>query len=831
MSIGALIEKFRAVALDRIEAMNLAMITLEHAPDDAQSREEILREIHTLKGEAKMMGFADVNLVAHQTEHMLILADSHGWKIPRQASDLIFEGFDMIRTLITKQAGANDTPVDLSRYVDQVQATLSLIETSSHVLDEGSDAYTPPPPRGTHDPSPSTAPTTASEERADARDDHEQQDTHSATPSSSLEISSTIQEKVTAEEDLLATIDRNVPGSTGTRIVASIEESAQGGTSRPAGNLSSMLRLQSDNSIRVSLNKLERLSDIASEVHLMGRRVAYDLERLTDVRDQLHDWMRLTQATLPKSHVASLREISHRLDALAMTLTEETHLVNLRSDLLDEQVRGLRHIPLAQVFSHYPRAVRDLAKAQGKRIKLALDLGNIEVDRSILSALSDPLLHLVRNAVDHGLEPTHERSALGKPEEGNLRLEAELIGDSLRVTLEDDGRGLDPEHLKRRAVERGVISSALARELDDQRAMALIFEPGFSTRQEITDVSGRGLGMDIVLRQITMLGGVVEFDSEVHQGTTFTIIIPLSSAVVEVLLIALDTTQFAIHAKDIERIATCKKSDLVMIQDTPYYREQDGTLLPVCSWHTLLLDDASKSDDLGKLGRQDELTLLVLEKGTTRIAAHIDRVIGEREALNRPLGEFLRGIRLCRGVALTGAGEVIPLLNVVELLNRSMALHKQQQSLTQRQSGASSEEHATSRQSWSTMEFSSIPVTRTILVAEDSDVTRTLITGILRNLGYRVLEAADGEIAWEMLHSYRVDLLMTDMQMPNLDGLGLIKRVREDRDMVDLPVIVLSTLGATRDKERAMHLGADAYLVKLDFREKDLVGLIGRYLS
>ena len=179
MSIGALIEKFRAVALDRIEAMNLAMITLEHAPDDAQSREEILREIHTLKGEAKMMGFADVNLVAHQTEHMLILADSHGWKIPRQASDLIFEGFDMIRTLITKQAGANDTPVDLSRYVDQVQATLSLIETSSHVLDEGSDAYTPPPPRGTHDPSPSTAPTTAPEERADARDDHEQQDHHS----------------------------------------------------------------------------------------------------------------------------------------------------------------------------------------------------------------------------------------------------------------------------------------------------------------------------------------------------------------------------------------------------------------------------------------------------------------------------------------------------------------------------------------------------------------------------------------------------------------------------------------------------------------------------
>ena len=795
MSIGALIEKFRAVALDRIEAMNLAMINLEHDPQDAQSQEEILREIHTLKGEAKMMGFADVNLVAHQTEHLLILASKHDWLIPHIARDLIFEGFDLIRTLITKQAGSNDTPVDLSSYVDQVQNSLTLIETSSIAVDDQN--YTPPAPQ---DDRPKPA-----------------EPKEPVIAAASVEPSTTTSTGASDASQLSTSLNDSGQHA---RITASLGEDAETTTVKPGGNLSSMLRLQSDNSIRINLDKLERLSNFASEVHLMSRRAAYDLEQLTEIRQRLKSWMRNSGELLPKSHLASLRELGHNLDAISSKLVEETHLVSLRSDTLDEQVRSLRHIPLAQVFSHYPRAVRDLARSQGKRIKLSMDFGNIEVDRSILSALSDPLLHLVRNAVDHGLEPTHERTRKGKPEDGELILEAELVGDSLRVTLSDDGRGLDPEMLKRKAIERGVITSELANQLDDQRAMALIFEPGFSTRQEVTDVSGRGIGMDIVLRQITMLGGVVEFESELDQGTTFTIIIPLSSAVIEVLLIKVGEDTFAIHAKDVERVTTCKRRELAMVHDTPYLKEAQG-LTPVCAWHGLL--SVNKKEDVPSpenLAHHDNLTLLLIEKGNTRIAAHVDHVLGERDALNRPLGEFLRGVRLCRGIALTGAGEVIPLLNVVELLNRSLQGHSKRKQAKPK-----------ARQSWSTLQLSSIPTTRTILVAEDSDVTRTLISGILRNLGYRVLEAGDGAIAWEMLHSYRVDLVMTDMQMPNLDGLGLIKRIRKDNDFNALPIIVLSTLGAQRDKENAMHLGADAYLVKLDFREKDLVELIGRHLS
>ena len=214
--------------------------------------------------------------------------------------------------------------------------------------------------------------------------------------------------------------------------------------------------------------------------------------------------------------------------------------------------------------------------------------------------------------------------------------------------------------------------------------------------------------------------------------------------------------------------------------------------------------------------REDaSLSLLVVRQGTRRIAAWVDEVIGEREAINRPLGEFLQGLRLCRGAAMTDAGEVIPLLNVIELFGRS------------KQPGGQ-----VGKRSWSTMELRALPQTRTILVAEDSEVTRTLVTGILRGLGYRIIEAEDGLEALEALKENRIDLLMTDIQMPRMDGLTLLRHVRDqEKGWPDLPVVVLSTLGSSADKEHAMRLGADAYLVKLDFREQELVGTVRRYLK
>ena len=789
MSIGALIEKFRSVGLDRIEKMNLSLLELEQEPTNQTASDDLLREIHTLKGEAKMMGFADVNLVAHQTESLLMRCHELGWALDQEIIDRIFEGFDLIRMLLTKQAGANDRAIDLSEFVDHVQACLRGLEGVTTEPTSGDDADT----------------------KARSKD---------ATPSSPrAELPVTPSERVNPAPQPSPPVVVNTPPATSTaprarstRATLTTTTDATHDTRAPSGSSGfGVLRIQTENSVRVQFDTLERIGDVASEVLLMNRQLEYHLSELGELKGQLRTWMKRAEVTLPKSHFAALREMTHRFDALSSTLSEDNHLVGVRTLQLDEQVRSLRHISLAQVFSHYPRAIRDLAQAQGKRVRLFQDIGNIQVDRAVLFALSDPLLHLLRNAVDHGVESTSERLAVGKPEEAQIQLSVELAGDSLRVTLRDDGRGIDTEHITQRAIEKGLLSADEGEQLTDQQALALIFEPGFSTKHEVSDISGRGIGMDIVLRQITTMGGVVEVDSEIGQGTTFTLLVPLSSAVIDVLLISIAGQTFALQAKDIERILIKQVPQLINIHGAASVRV-DKELLPLADWRPLLLGTP------GKLPEEGRLEILVINKGTRKIAVWVDEVLGEREAINRPLGDFLHGLRLCRGVALTEAGEVIPLLNAVELLKRSTSRLK-------------TKHRSPMRQAWSTMELSALKRQRTILVAEDSEVTRSLVSGILRGIGYRVIEAEDGQYALDKLHEHRVDLLMTDIQMPRMGGLKLLETVRADPDFQELPVLVLSTLGSPADKEKAMRLGADGYLVKLDFREKDLISTVRRYLK
>jgi len=793
VSIGALIEKFRSVGFDRIERMNVSLVALERDPSDAHASEEILREIHTLKGEAKMMGFADVNLVAHQTENLLMKSADLGWEMHEQTVDTIFQGFDLIRTLLSKQAGSNDTPVDLSQFVDNVHARMNALEAS------GADATSSSPREETPQ---------QSEKEHTSENPEDPEEPAPAAPTEEPRSASTLEETSSGRQTSTRATFTTTSGQ-----MPAVQDDREGKGKRPRQTTGSgMLRIQAENTLRVRFDKLERLGDVASEVLLMSRRLEYQMGMFEDFREQMRDWLKMTEPNLPKSHFAAMREMIHRFDAISGAASENNHLVNVRATQLDEEVRTLRHISLAQVISHYPRAVRDLAQTQGKRVRFVHDVGNIEVDRAVLSALSDPLLHLVRNSVDHGVEAPHERVAAGKTEEAEVYLEAEHIGDSLKVTLRDDGKGIDPEHLKKRAVEKQVITSREAELLEDQQALALIFEPGFSTREDVTDISGRGIGMDIVLRQITNMGGVVEVESEVGEGTTFTLLIPLSSAVSEVLLVALGEKCFGVQAKDVERIArVTDRRQLVHIHGGVCVR-YEGKLIPLLDWRPLLTHQD------GDITAKDDLTLLIVRKGARNFATWVDEVIGEREAISRPLGDFLKGVRLCRGVAMTDAGEVIPLLNVVELIARSRS-----QTAT---ASAPSE-----RGTWSTLQMSQLPQTRTILVAEDSEVTRTLVSGILSSLGYRIIQAEDGQQAWEMLQNYRVDLLMTDIQMPRMSGLTLLEHVRGDPAFEDLPVIMLSTLGSAADKEYAMRLGADAYLVKLDFREKELVSTVRRYLK
>lgn len=866
MSFGALIEKFRAVALDRIERMNVLLVQLEHDPQNSGAVEELLREIHTLKGEAKMMGFADVNLVAHQTEHLLVLASTQGFRAHADAVDIAFEGFDIVRHLLTKSAGAADAPVDLAGFVDRVNRA----RVGDAAADPGAESRETPQilhPAASPDAGqmaarqedagrPGAGPTDVGQSGAQEFDAQEfdalaaslAQDSWVQEPADSLSEASL--SEVFEEEAARRAEWGRAQGhrSTRTRIDAARAQGAAGDSeAQPAAGTTPqatdrLLRLQVGASLRVDLEKLERLGDVAGEVMLLGRRLNYNLGELTQIRDVLRAWLEDVDGQLPLKTVGGLRNLVHRVDDFASSAREATYLMSARSAQLDEEVRGLRHVPLAQVMSHYPRAVRDLAHEQGKRVRLVHAFGNVEVDRVLLTALSEPMLHLIRNAVDHGVESPAERAAQGKEREAVIWLAAEYVGDGIRVIIRDDGRGIDPDVLRQKAMERGLLSADRATNMRDQEALALIFEPGFTTRDQVSDLSGRGIGMDVVRRQITEVGGYIEVESQPGQGTAISLMLPVSSAVSQVLMVEIAGRTFALAAKQVTRVAAVSPFELVESHGGVFVR-LDGEMLALRDWSRALGAQGARAP----VGPGQAMTLLVLRQGQGRAAVWVDRVLGEREAMSRPLGEFLRGVRMCQGVALTDSGEVVPLLNIAELLGRAEnpsfkareAARTVPGTVWSAHNAAGAPPASAALQPARPAPTAAIsgtlaprkPAAGTILVVEDSEITRDLVCGMLRAHGFHFLVAEDGLIGWEMLQRHPIALVLTDVQMPRMSGLELLGHIRASQRFAELPVVMLTTLGDPKDKARALELGADGYLVKLDFQERDLIDTVRRHLS
>lgn len=820
MSFGSLIEKFRSVALDRIEQMNVLLVGLEREPSDAEATEELLREIHTLKGEAKMMGFADVNLVAHQTEHLIILITERTFDVDQDTVDVVFEGFDIVRQLLTKAAGTSDAPVDLAGFVERVNVVRARYESGDDVRRAELDELLGQ--SGDQESQPDSEPEPASKPEPEPESEPEPEPPAGGQQSAPdrLDQDSWIDDGARSPRPRQESDGWRRPGSgrsTRTRIDApqSSGEASEAGEAgdEPSGARSSdrLLRLQAGGTLRVDLQKLERLGNMAGEVMLMSRRLSYELGDLEGIRDEFRRWLDQVDGQLPLKAVSGLRNLVHRFDDFTSGARDETYRISSRTSQLDEEVRTLRHVPLAQVMSHYPRAVRDLAREQGKRVRLVHSFGNVEVDRLLLSALSEPMLHMIRNAVDHGIEMPAERQAQGKDEEAEIRLVAEYVGDSIRVVIEDDGRGIDPQVIRQKAVSRGLMEPPRAEALSDQEALALIFEPGFSTRDNVSDVSGRGIGMDVVRRQITELGGYIEVESEVGEGTSITLILPVSSAVSEVLMIDIAGRTFALAAKQVVRVEGVSR-DKLMEGHGGVFLQFDGEMVPLHDWTQILGVDGERKSG-------ESMTVLILRRGSQRVAVWVDEVMGEREAMSRPFDDFLKGVRLCRGVALTDAGEVVPLLNVSELFARAQRDRRLRPASVERKrqyARVSSERPAGAQ---------------TVLVVEDSEITRDLVTGILRSHGYGYVVAEDGYRGWQILQDRAVDMVVTDVQMPRMDGLELLQRIRASDQLGDLPVVILTTLGDPEDKERAMELGADGYLVKLNFQESDLVGMVRRYLG
>jgi two-component system, chemotaxis family, sensor kinase CheA len=456
-------------------------------------------------------------------------------------------------------------------------------------------------------------------------------------------------------------------------------------------------------------------------------------------------------------------------------------------------VRRLRLRPFADVCEGLPRAVRDIAAREGKRVELELEGQDVEADRMVVDALRDPLIHLVRNAVDHGIEDPAVRERRGKPAAGRVRVAAEMAAGRLVVTVADDGAGLDEDRIRHALERRGQGRPGSRAELADA-----LLSGGFSTRSEATAISGRGVGIDVVRSAVEHVGGTVDVHWERDLGTTFTILCPPSPATLRAVLVRLGTHTFAIPTAHVERLRRVAETDIHRTEGRTLVTTEHGPL-PVHSLAALL------GPPLEARPIENSATLVIVSAGSRRAGLVVDEVLDEDEIVVRPLDVDDGALPYASGAAVLATGRVALVLAAGALLAGGA-----------RAGVAMAPSFAVSRDT---------PRLR-VLVADDSITTRTLEQSVLEAAGYEVVTAVDGEDAWRRLEDIGADVVIADVEMPRIDGFALCGRIRASQRFAELPVILVTALSSDEDRARGLEAGADAYIVKSSFDKSVLLDTI-----
>jgi two-component system chemotaxis sensor kinase CheA len=551
--------------------------------------------------------------------------------------------------------------------------------------------------------------------------------------------------------------------------------------------------------IRVDFDKLDHLMNLVGELVLGRDNLRGAVQALGSITSELATdrgvARRVAQARAASGHggARGLEHLGDELSRVERVLSDVTSDLDQGTDRLDaisaelrDQVMRLRMISVAGVFRKHVRTVRDLAASLGKRARLELDGEDTELDKLLVEALDEPLLHLVRNAVDHGIEPPEARAAAGKPAEGVIRIAAAHRGNQVEIRVSDDGRGLDPGKLRQKAIERGLISPAAAEAMDDRTARELIFRAGFSTAAQVSEVSGRGVGMDVVRQTIvSRLKGTIDVESTPGQGSAFVLKLPLTLAIIQVIIARAGGETFAIPLDVVKRVLVIDPHDLELIGDREVCVVR-GHHVPLIRLDAILELDG---------GGDGMLQLVLVEHagpGHETFALVCDHLVGKREIVIKSLGPLLANVPCTAGATLLG-DRVALILDVPAIIRRAL----------DRPAAARRAGRAQARAGGAQ-----------ILLVEDSDVVREALRRLLADAGYLVTVAIDGQHGLELAKARHFDLISTDVMMPKLDGYELTRALRAMPDYADTPIVMVTSMGERIDRVRGFDAGVDEYITK-----------------
>jgi chemotaxis protein histidine kinase CheA/CheY-like chemotaxis protein len=548
--------------------------------------------------------------------------------------------------------------------------------------------------------------------------------------------------------------------------------------------------LKREASIRVTAEKIDHLRGMVSDILLSSVRWRQLTRATRRVREAVQNIAQRRMSGVGEDQFEAWTSILGDLSAIESRLRDETHDLERFAGDLDATTRELRMIPLATLLDHFPLPLRQLARSLGRQIRFEIAGEQVEVDKALLEMLEEPLLHLLRNAVDHGVEPPEERIRAGKPAQATVRIVAGLVGQRLHLEVSDDGRGIDVEAIRRRARVAGLLDEPTAEMATREQLLRTIFAAGFSTREQVSEVSGRGIGLNIVLDVVENVGGRVEVKSELSRGTTFDIEVPLTVAITRVVLFRVGVGMYALPAASVRT--------LVETQSLPRVEGPDGPSVRYAGIPVPLLDLGQVLDEPETVG--SDARIVVAQSGADLVALTGTRGHLEREVILKPMGRFFEKLPLVAAAVNLEEGALALVLKAAELVLLSRSSVRKR--LTTAQSEARRGEG------------------RIALVADDSPVVRDIIAQALRSYGLHVLVAGDGEEALTLFGAHsRVDIVVTDIDMPRLDGIGLVRALRSRESSKNVPVVAISMRGSEPEKRAAMEAGMSAYIDKSDFNQ------------
>lgn len=558
--------------------------------------------------------------------------------------------------------------------------------------------------------------------------------------------------------------------------------------------------------VRVDARRLDVLLNASGELATgcarMVRRLA-DVDAIVERCEELRRAVANGAGSAAPGALALLAPVEAMLSRLRAAMDDDHAQLQRVSGELGEGIRAIRLLPLANIFRQFPRMVQELARTQGKPVELVIEGEDVGADRRILEEIRDPLMHLLRNAIDHGIEPADERARAGKPAVGRIGLRARRTESAIEIVVDDDGRGLDEAAIRQSALECGLESAATLAAMTPAQQRALVLRAGLTTTRQVTDVSGRGIGLDVVREAVERMKGSLALDSAPGRGLALTLRLPVTLVTARILIVEADRCPYGLPVEHVRGSRRLAAADILLLDGRDAILFDDRPVPLVGLADLLERPAAPAAADEGASGR----TAVILEVAAGCFAVLVEALVDEQEVVLKPPGSLLERVRNVAGATVLDSGEICFVLDPPDLFS----------AIRRRSAGAAAPAPVPQRRS-------------RVLLAEDSITTRTQESRILEAAGYEVVTAVDGLDALRKLARGEFDAVVTDVNMPNVDGLELARRIRSEVRHAHLPVILVTSLATDEDRMRGLEAGANAYITKPGFDQRELIECLERLI-